>query len=94
MRWIKLVKEQAWKEKVPIPVELADLLNKSHGELGAEVEFAGIHKCCRIAGWWRLKGAPGHLHEQTAGGHGDDPQSAASDHDKNRNERRGDRCSR
>ena len=44
MRWIKLVKEQAWKEKVPIPVELADLLNKSHGELGAEVEFAGIKR--------------------------------------------------
>ena len=50
MHWIKLVKEEAWKETVPIPVELADLLNKSHGELGAEVEFAGIKRMAQDRG--------------------------------------------
>jgi hypothetical protein len=50
MRWIKLAKEEAWKEKVPIPVELADLLHKSHGELGAEVEFAGIKRMAQDRG--------------------------------------------
>lgn len=56
MRWIKLVKEEAWKEKVPIPVELADLLNKSHGELGAEVEFAGIKRMLRDQGLVEAEG--------------------------------------
>jgi transcriptional regulator with XRE-family HTH domain len=56
MRWIKLVKEEAWKEKVPIPVELADLLNKSHGELGAEAEFAGIKRMARDRGLVEAEG--------------------------------------
>jgi transcriptional regulator with XRE-family HTH domain len=56
MRWIKLVKEEAWKEKVPIPVELADLLNKTHGELGAEVEFAGIKRMAQDRGLVEAEG--------------------------------------
>jgi hypothetical protein len=58
MRWIKVVKEEAWKEKVPIPVELADFLNKSHGELGAEVEFAGIKRMAQDR--WLVEAEGGH----------------------------------
>lgn len=54
--WIKLVKEEAYKEQVPIPVELADLLNKSHGELGAEVEFGGIKQMAQDYGTVETEG--------------------------------------
>ena len=42
VRWLTELKKMAYESQVPLPIEVMDLVSQSAGELGSEVECAGM----------------------------------------------------